>query len=97
MSDWTHDVVDLIDTVVGTARDKTVIPARRATKAVVYGLLVAFFVAMALFLLVIALFRILVVLTGEAWISYLILGGIFVIGGAFCWAQRNRLSKDLDD
>ena len=52
---------------------------------------------MALFLLVIALFRILVVLTGEAWISYLILGGIFVIGGAFCWAQRNRLSKELDD
>ena len=34
-------------------------------------------------MLAIALFRVLVVLTGEVWAAYLILGGIFVLAGAF--------------
>jgi hypothetical protein len=37
-----------------------------------------------------------VVLTGEVWAAYLILGGIFVAGGAFCWSLRNAKVKDTD-
>jgi hypothetical protein len=62
----------------------------------VYGLLVGFFLAVALLLLMIAIFRALVVITGEVWASYLILGGIFVIGGAFCWSLRTRSPKESD-
>ena len=89
MADWTTDAVDTLENIVGTVRDKTVLPVQRATRSVVYGLLVAFFVGTALCMLAIALFRVLVVLTGEVWAAYLILGGIFVIGGAFVWALRN--------
>ncbi len=87
--DWTTDAVDRIEEVVATVRDKTVVPAQNVTKAVVYGLLTAFFVGTALTLLSIALFRALeAYLPGKVYWAYLVLGGIFVLGGAFCWARR---------
>ena len=96
MADWTSDAVDALEQAVGLVRDKTVVPAQKASRAVVSGLLVAFFVFVAVVLLSIALFRVLVVLTGEVWLSYLILGGIFVIAGAFCWAVRSPRTKDAN-
>ena len=35
MADWTTDAVDTLENVVATVRDKTVVPAQKATKAVV--------------------------------------------------------------
>ena len=96
VADWTTDAVDTLENVVAAVRDKTVIPAQKATKAVVFGLLVAFFVLTAVFMLAIALFRVLVVLTGEVWLSYLILGGIFVLVGAFVWTLRSPRNEDTD-
>ena len=96
MADWTTDAVDALEQAVGLVRDKTVVPAEKASRALVSGLLVAFFVIVAVFLLAIALFRILVVLTDEVWLSYLILGGIFVIAGVFCWALRSPRTKDAN-
>ena len=94
MADWTTQAADAIENAVSTVRDKTVVPARKATKAVVYGLLATFFVGTAGIMALIALFRVLVVITGEVWAAYLIVGGIFVIGGTFCWAKRApRASK----
>lgn len=90
MADWTTQAADAIEAAVAAVRDRTVVPAQRATRAVVYGLLVAFFVGTALVLLVIGAFRGLVILTGDAWISYLIVGGILVLGGGFCWSKRTR-------
>ena len=89
MADWTTDAVDALENAVALVRDKTVVPAQKATAAVVFGLLVTFFVLDAVFMLAIALFRVLVVLTGDVWAAYLILGGIFVIAGAFCWTLRS--------
>ena len=96
MADWTTDAVDTLEKVVAPVRDKTVVPAQKATKAVVFGLLVAFFVVIAALMLAIALFRVLVVLTGEVWVAYLILGGIFVIAGAFVWTLRSPRTKDAN-
>ena len=76
-------------------RDKTVVPAQKATRAVVFGLLASFFVGTALTVLTIGVFRGLVIATGEVWIAYLICGGILVLGGAFCW--RLRLKKQPKD
>lgn len=96
MADWTTDAVDTLEQIVGTVRDKTVLPAQRATRAVVYGLLVGFFVFVAVVMLGIALFRLLVILVGDVWLAYLILGGIFVIAGGFVWTLRFSRPKDLD-
>jgi hypothetical protein len=93
--DWTTQAADAIEHAVATVRDKTVVPAQRATRAVVFGLLASFFVLTALTLLIIGLFRLVVVLTGDVWIAYVIWGGIFVIVGAFCWTRRmKRPEKD---
>ncbi len=96
MADWTTDAVDALDNAVGLIRDRTVVPAQKASRAVVSGLLVAFFVLVAVLLLAIALFRVLVVLVDEVWLAYLILGGIFVIAGAFCWTLRSARTKDAN-
>lgn len=92
--DWPKQAADTIERVVGAVRDKTVVPAQKATKAVVYGLLATFFIGTALTLLVIGAFRGLVILTGEVWAAYGICGGILVLGGVFCWSRRARPAKD---
>ncbi len=94
MPDWTTDAVDTLDRVVGLVRDKAVRPAQRATTAVVFGLLVGFFVLTAAILLSLGLFRAIVVIVGEVWLAWLILGGIFVLLGAFCWRFRFSRAED---
>ena len=62
-----------------TVRDRTVTPAQNVTRAIVFGLLTAFFVATALTIVSIGLFRLVdVYLPGGVWASYLVFGGIFV-------------------
>jgi hypothetical protein len=91
MSEWTTETVDNIEKVVGAVRDRTVRPAQNVTKAVVFGLLTTFFIVTALALLAIGAFRVVdVYLPAGVWATYLIFGGIFVVGGTFCWAQRMR-------
>jgi hypothetical protein len=90
MSDWTSDAADAIDRAVGLARDKTVEPARAVAKGITYGLLAVLLVVPAAILLTAGLFRALTELyQGEAWASWLTLGGIFVAVGGFLWARRN--------
>lgn len=89
MSDWTTETADRVERVVATVRDRTVVPAQNVTKAIVYGLLAAFFGLTALTFLCVAAFRALEsYLPGEVWLAYLVLGGIFVLAGAFCWTRR---------
>ncbi len=92
MSDWTADAADTVEQVVATVRDRTVVPARAAAKAVVYGLLVGFFAATALILLAIGTFRFLDIwIPAGVWASYLIVGGILVIGGVLAWTKRHAV------
>jgi hypothetical protein len=53
-------------------------------------------VFVAVVMLAIALFRVLVILVGDVWLAYLILGGIFVIAGAFVWTLRFARAKEPD-
>jgi hypothetical protein len=97
MSDWSAETVDNIDKVVGAVRDKTVRPAQRVTKAIVFGLLTTFFIATALTLFSIGAFRAVdVYLPTGVWATYLIFGGIFVLAGAFCWTRRTKREPPLD-
>jgi hypothetical protein len=88
MSDWTTEAADTVERVVTTVRDRTVVPAQKVARAVVYGLLAGFFVITALLLLAIMVFRLLSIAL-PVWAAWLIVGGISVIGGAFCWSRRS--------
>ncbi len=87
MSNWTTQIADKIDQAVVTVRDRTVTPAEKATRYVVYGTLAAFCVLTALLLLAVAMFRILTLFL-PIWAAWLILGGIFISGGGFLWTRR---------
>jgi hypothetical protein len=89
MTDWTTEATDAIERAVMTVRDKTVVPAQRTTKAIVFGLLAAFFAVPALLLLAVGFFRGLVeAYQGEVWAAWLTLGAICVAAGMFCWSKR---------
>src|SRR6202022_2918145 len=88
MSDWTSEAADTVERVVTTVRDRTVVPVQSAARAVVYGLLAAFFVITALLLLAIMVFRLLSIAL-PVWAAWLIVGGISVIAGGFCWSRRS--------
>ncbi len=89
MTDWTHQVADVIDQAVTTVRDKTVVPAERLIRAVVAGLLAGFFVASAALLAALGVFRLIdVYFPGHVWSAYLLIGGIFTGLGLFCWSRR---------
>ena len=90
MSDWTTEATDVIERSVALVRDRTVEPARVATKAIVYGVLAVLAAVPAIVLATIGAFRALVIIEqGNTWAAWLTLGGIFLIAGAFCWTKRN--------
>ncbi len=95
MSDWTTDAADAIDNAVGLVRERTVEPVQAATRVVVYGLLAVLVLLPAVTMLIIAAFRLLTIAySGHVWAAWTTLGGIFLVGGWFCWIRRNpRPSK----
>lgn len=89
MPDWTTRVLDGVDNVVDTAQERVVEPVRRAGRAVVYGLLAAFFFVTAFVVAAIGAFRALVVyLPEDVWAAHLAVGGILVLAGLFLWSKR---------
>lgn len=90
MSDWTTEAADQIERAVIAVRDRTVVPARAATRGIVFGLLASFFAIPALLLLTLGAFRLSdAYLPGEVWSAWLLLSGIFLCCGAFVWSKRN--------
>lgn len=87
MSDWSAQAAETVERTVTAVRDRTVAPAQRITRAIVYGLLATFFVLGALTLLALLAFRGLSLLL-PIWAAWLVLGGVFVLGGGVCWARR---------
>jgi hypothetical protein len=89
MSDWTTDAVDAIDNAIGLVRERTVEPVQQASRAVVYGLLAVLVLIPAVTMATIAVFRLLTIAAqGNVWIPWCVLGGIFMVGGWFCWSKR---------
>jgi hypothetical protein len=89
LSDWTTQAADAVEKAVVLVRDKTVVPAQQGAKVVVYGFLTAFFALTGFLLVTILGFRVLVIAV-PVWAAWLILGGIFLLAGAFCWSRRSK-------
>jgi membrane associated rhomboid family serine protease len=89
LSDWTTQAADAVEKGVILVRDKTVVPAQQGAKVVVYGFLTAFFALTAFMLVTILTFRVLVIVV-PVWAAWLIIGGIFLIAGGFCWSRRSK-------
>jgi Putative Actinobacterial Holin-X, holin superfamily III len=95
VSDWTTQAADAVEKAVVLVRDKTVVPAERGARYFVYGLLTAFFALSAFILVTIMVFRVLVIAV-PVWAAWLIIGGIFIVAGGFCWTLRSRKGATVE-
>jgi hypothetical protein len=90
---WTDEVADRIETLVGTVRDKTAVPATKVARGVVFGLVGLIFGIVAIVLFIIGVLRLHVYLpfhpeARRLWTTYAGLGAIFLIAGLFIWRKR---------
>ena len=86
--DWTVQAADTIESVVGAVRSKTTDPLVGISRWVVYGALAAIVGLVAATVAIIGLVRVLdVVLPGQVWVVYLVLGGLFTLAGLLLWRQ----------
>lgn len=92
--DWTVEVTNRIESVVGTVRDKTTVPVTKIARTVVFGVVVGTLATVALFLVVLAGVRVLDVylpfhpLARRVWVVDTAAAAIFLGSGAFLWRKR---------
>lgn len=94
--DWPARASATIVEYVGTVRDKTTGPALAASRNVVYFVAIGLIALIVLIVLLVLLVRVLVSVTayapfveaGETWLAYMILGGLFIIGGMLLWWKK---------
>jgi hypothetical protein len=89
--DWTVQVADTIESVVGSVRDKTAIPLETVARALVYGIVLGTMGLTALILVTAILIRVLSYVL-EVWAAYAIIGGLFTLGGMLLWRKRRPSS-----
>ena len=85
--DWTVQVADTIESVVGSVRDKTAVPLETVARALVYGIVLGTMGVTALVLVTIIAIRVLSFVL-EVWAAYLVIGAIFTLAGMFLWRKR---------
>lgn len=89
--DWAAQLTEKVGQVVELIRDHTVRPVEKFVRAAIFGVLAFFVVIFVLAALVIGLVRLLnnEVFAERVWASYLLVGGIFVVAGAFISRMRH--------
>ena len=97
--DWTVQAADTIESVVGSIRDKTVVPATTVARGLVYGLVAGVLGIVALVLLLVGLFRLVSSYLPwwfadrpgrSVWVTYALFGGIFTLAGLFLLRKANQ-------
>lgn len=89
-AEWPTQAADTIVETVGKVRDKATTPAIKATRGVVYGLLIAVLGTIAGVLFLITLFRLLNHLPGPIWWCYAVFGVLFSLVGIALLRKANR-------
>jgi hypothetical protein len=93
--DWTVEVTDKIETVVGAVRDKTTEPVLNVADTAAFGLVAALLGFLAFILFVVAILRLLYVyipihpVSRRVWIVDAGVSAIMLAVGAFLWRRRN--------
>jgi hypothetical protein len=93
-TDWTVDLTNRLEAVVGTVRDRTTVPVLKVAEAIIYGLVTAILGSIALFVVLLALIRVLdtyIPLHPESrrvWLAYGVVSAILLVAGAFLWRRR---------
>jgi hypothetical protein len=97
--DWTVVVAGRIEAVVTTLRDQTTEPVTKIARAVVFGFIIVVMSSAAVVLGVIGVLRLHVYLPFQpegrrVWVTYVGLGAIFMLVGAFFWRKSAVRTKE---
>ena len=93
-TDWVTQVLDRLDGLIDLVRSKTTSPLAFVARVVVYGLLAAVMGTVALVMLVVLLVRVLdIAIPEEVWLTYLVLGGLFSLGGLVAWRRASSATR----
>lgn len=87
MDDYPTKIADFLESTAAKIRSLSVDRVRNVATWTAVGMVVGMLVLVLLVFLVVGLFRLLGEITTVE-IAYLILGGLFLIGGALLWAKR---------
>lgn len=90
-ADWPTRAADTVDLLVAAVNDRAVRPVVIAARALVFGVLIGVLALAVLVWLSVAVLRILDIWL-EVWVSYLVLGAVFVAVGLVVWRLRNDRS-----
>ncbi len=90
MAEWPAKVANAVEGLAETVRSKAVHPLETVARAIVFGVIVASVGLMLLIFMAVGTIRVLNVylFAGQEWASYLIVGGIFVLAGAFLSSRK---------
>jgi hypothetical protein len=82
--------LDTIDHVVAVVNDKAIRPAIVAARAIVFGVIIGVVALVVVVLLSVGFIRLTTdyLFHYRVWVSYLALGAIFLVGGAFAYSKR---------
>ncbi len=87
--DWAAETADRLDQLVRTIRSQTTDRIVSIVRILVYGLLAGILGLMAGVLGIVMLVRLAdEFIPQEVWLTYFVLGAVFLAGGAFCWSKR---------
>jgi|SRR5947209_32452 len=94
--DWAVQTADTIERLIETVRSNTSDRLVSVTRLVVFGLLAAILGLVALVFLVNLVVRFMdSYIPGGVWVVYLVLGGLFTLGGLLLWQQAwKRPARD---
>ncbi|HVE94397.1 MAG TPA: hypothetical protein VNB24_05705 [Acidimicrobiales bacterium] len=93
-TDWVTQVVDRLDGLIDLVRSKTTSPLAFLARVLVYGLLSAVMGVAALTLLTVMLVRVAdIAIPEDVWLTYLILGGLFTVGGFYFWRRASSATR----
>ena len=86
--DWTDQVTDLIVDTVDKVRDSTTGKILQASRVSVHAVVALLLLLPIAVLAVAGLVRLITFWVGEVWITYTILGTLFVLVGVVLWSRR---------
>ena len=86
--DWTDQVTDLIVDTVDKVRDSTTGKILQASRVSVHAVVALLLLLPIAVLALVGLVRLITYWVGEVWITYTILGTLFVLIGVVLWSRR---------
>ncbi len=94
--EWSERAAQMVVDLADSIREKGISPIYRMIRLVIYGIVAAILLVVIAVLLMLVVVRVLTdyVFFNQVWITYMVLGLIFIVLGFLLWSKRKANSKE---